>query len=303
MKKILCVCFSPAIQKTVFFENVKIGEVNRCEKYRLDAGGKAVNSARVLEQLEKGSSSLICPVGIKSEELFSSFLASDGINFSLVKISGSTRECVTLIDKNCTVTTELVLNEPNPNCDFSVYQQEFLSLVQKEICNCDALLISGSVGDCWAKEMPFLVGKIANTAKKLLFLDMCGAVLKSMLSFCHVDFIKINEKEFCESFEIPFGQKDEILKNEIVCVSKKIDVAIVVTRGKKSTMAVKDGKYVEIPTENLEKIVNTTACGDSFNAGFLHAFVNGSSFENALAKGTWCAARNAQNERPGAILN
>ena len=51
--KILCICLSSTLQRTISFKELKLTEVNRSQHYRLDASGKAVNSARVLNQLEK----------------------------------------------------------------------------------------------------------------------------------------------------------------------------------------------------------------------------------------------------------
>ena len=45
MKKILCVCMSSTIQRTITFENLTLTKVNRSRHYRIDASGKAVNSA------------------------------------------------------------------------------------------------------------------------------------------------------------------------------------------------------------------------------------------------------------------
>ena len=311
MKRILCVCFSPAVQKTVFLNKLNLGEVNRCEKYLLAAGGKAVNSARVLEQLQKGCPSLICPAGIKNAALFSSLLSDDKIDFSLVQIPGYTRECLTVISKDCKQTTELILQEPVSAEDFAVYRKEFLSLVQKEVCGCEAVLISGSVPECWSEEMPCLVAKIAKSEKKILLVDACNSVLKNILLNCEVDFVKINEKEFLDTFETckktsfsaDFTEQEKLslLKEYILHACKDFKTNIIVTRGKNSTIAVNDGKCFEIFPEKIENIVNTTACGDSFNAGFLHEYVNGSSFEKALQKGTWCASQNAQTQQPGSI--
>ena len=53
MAKILCICLSSTIQRTINFNNIRLEKVNRSTSYRMDASGKALNSARVLSQLEK----------------------------------------------------------------------------------------------------------------------------------------------------------------------------------------------------------------------------------------------------------
>ena len=70
MAKILCICLSSTIQRTINFNNIRLEKVNRSTSYRMDASGKALNSARVLSQLEKDCVQVICPVGEKNKDLF-----------------------------------------------------------------------------------------------------------------------------------------------------------------------------------------------------------------------------------------
>ena len=70
MKKILCVCMSATYQRTVVFEKLALEKINRAHHYGLYASGKAVNSARVLAQLEKGSAVTVCPLGQKNSAEF-----------------------------------------------------------------------------------------------------------------------------------------------------------------------------------------------------------------------------------------
>ena len=52
MARFLAICLSSTIQRTVVFENLALENVNRSKKYRMDASGQAVNSARILNELE-----------------------------------------------------------------------------------------------------------------------------------------------------------------------------------------------------------------------------------------------------------
>ena len=53
---------SATYQRTVVFENLNLTKVNRANHYNLYASGKAVNSARVLAQLEKDCVITVCPL-------------------------------------------------------------------------------------------------------------------------------------------------------------------------------------------------------------------------------------------------
>ena len=72
------------------------------------------------------------------------------------------------------------------------------------------------------------------------------------------------------------------------------------TRGSDSTLAADKGTFYECQSLTV-KPVNTTACGDSFNAGFIYEYLASGDIKKALEKGTWCAAQNAMSEAPGSL--
>ena len=164
MKKIVMLCLSAGIQKTVSFACFAPGEVNRSKSYRYDASGKAINSARVLTQLVggvpefsagsasadgKGSSaaispasgsdsvaasvSVVCPLGERNKDFFLEMAAADGLNVKVVPIPGFTRECCTLLDEKSAQTTELVVEEPVPTVDSASYEEKLLELLRAEL--------------------------------------------------------------------------------------------------------------------------------------------------------------------------
>jgi 1-phosphofructokinase len=51
MMKILCCGFFPALQRTLSLSKLEVGAVNRARSVTRTVGGKASNSARVLEML------------------------------------------------------------------------------------------------------------------------------------------------------------------------------------------------------------------------------------------------------------
>ena len=111
------------------------------------------------------------------------------------------------------------------------------------------------------------------------------------------DIIKINEEEFRATFP---ELNNQPLNQAITEKSRELNNIIVVTRGTESTLAADRGSFSECATEKVSPL-NTTACGDSFNAGFLYEYLQTRDLGKALQKGTWCAARNAENEAPGTL--
>lgn len=300
MARFLCICLSSAIQRTVNFNRLNLEDVNRATNYRIDAAGKAVNAARVLAQLEPGSVTAVCPIGKENREYFIQLASQDGIELLGVEVPGKIRECWTLLDRSSCTTTEIVVDEPVLQEDYEIYEETFLLLVREQVQKADGVLLAGSRPKCYSAGLMACIARIAVDSNKILLSDYCGEDLRRTLRVCTPQIIKINEKEFCSTFGVSEAIDGNHLKIVVEAKSRELKNIIIVTRGNNSTYAANDGDFYEFPAEKV-KPLNTTACGDSFSAGFLYEYVNYMDFESALAKGTWCAARNAESLRPGSI--
>lgn len=302
MKKILCICLSSTIQRTISFDSLTLTKVNRSKKYRQDASGKAVNSARVLTQLEEGCATVVCPLGEKNLKTFTDDAARDNLNLLYTTIPGATRECWTLLDRTAGTTTELVVGEPVLESDedkkaVAAAEIKMLKVINDILPEVDAVLLAGSRPAIWSSDLYATISGMTQDAGKIFLADYIGQDLVKTLTTAVPQIIKINEEEFRATFPelAALPLKDAILKK-----SEELQNIVVVTRGTESTLAAVRSKYYECPTEKVAAL-NTTACGDSFNAGFLYEYVRSGDIEAALKKGTWCAARNAELEAPGAI--
>lgn len=300
MSKILCICLSATIQKTVIFDSLRLQDVNRSKSYIKDAAGKAINSARVLNQLRPGCVTAVCPVGKENKDEFLRLVKKDGINIISADAPGAVRECLTLLDTTNHTTTEIVVSEPELKEDYTEAEEQLLGIIRNEVQNADGVLLAGSRPKWFTPGLCSLIAKIACDAKKVFLADYCGPDLKRTLEVCTPEIIKINESEFVSTFDLAVYPTEAELKDLITIKSSELNNTIIVTRGKKPTFAACKGTFTDFPVEKITP-VNTTACGDSFSAGFIYEYLETEDFETALAKGTWCAARNAENIRCGSI--
>lgn len=300
MSEFVCICLSPTIQRTVLFDYFTVNAVNRSKTYRMDASGKAVNSARVLNQLEPGCAVSVCPLGAENGAQFMNLAERDGMCIVPAEIPGRVRECWTLLDSAQGTTTELVADESSDGFDYSDAQPALLSAIEAEIEKCSAVLLAGSCPKQFPDGLPAAIAKMASDKGKLFMADYCGENLTRTLALSVPDIIKINESEFCATFGFEPFLPEETLKRAVAEKSKELHSIVVVTRGKKATLAADKGAAATFQTEHV-RALNTTACGDSFSAGFLYEYVRTRSFIDALAKGTWCAARNAESAVPGSV--
>ena len=302
MKKILCICLSSTIQRTISFDSLTLTKVNRSKHYRQDASGKAVNSARVLTQLEPDCATVVCPLGEKNLKTFTDDAARDNLNLLYTTIPGATRECWTLLDRTAGTTTELVVGEAlleseEDKKSVAAAEIKLLKVINDILPKVDAVLLAGSRPAIWSDDLYATISGMTQDAGKIFLADYTGPDMAKTLAAAVPQIIKINEEEFRITFP---DVADLPLKDAILKKSEELQNIVVVTRGTESTLAAVRSKYYECPTEKVAAL-NTTACGDSFNAGFLYEYVRSGDIEAALKKGTWCAARNAELEAPGAI--
>ena len=75
---------------------------------------------------------------------------------------------------------------------------------------------------------------------------------------------------------------------------------VVIKRGRAATLVRTASGVQEIATEHVEKVVDTTAAGDSFAAGYLAVRLQGDSVEATATQGNRLAARVIQHR--GALI-
>ena len=109
-----------------------------------------------------------------------------------------------------------------------------------------------------------------------------------------LDIIFANEQEIKSLIDAKdFG--------DVVEFGKQIRKILIITRGEKGSVAIKNKEVMECKSKTDLKIVDLTGAGDLFAAGFLHGFINNISTKEALEKGTDMSAKIIQ--KVGARLN
>ncbi len=296
--KILCVCLSPSIQRTLVFDNFTTAQVNRTKNYIQNAGGKAINTARVIEQLAPGSAVCIFPLAKQNSGEFLSLLKKDGIRSKTVSVPGSTRTCWTALSKYGE-TTEIIAEEPvsSDRKLFEKREKQLLKLIEKEASKGDALVLSGSAPHCWNQDIYSKIAEKAAAAGLAIVLDFKGPALLRCLdelkNCTNSIFVKINMDEFTETFSQAL----------LTPVTKRYpNVTFIVTDGKLPTHAASSAMEEKTFESKEIRVVNTTACGDSFNAGFIVEFLKSHNPESAVREGIRCASLNAQTIVPGSLV-
>ncbi|MDB4189350.1 adenosine kinase [Candidatus Pelagibacter sp.] len=93
--------------------------------------------------------------------------------------------------------------------------------------------------------------------------------------------------------DITFANEQEIRSlidaksfEDVIEFAKQLGKLLIITRGEKGSIAIKNQEIVECQGKPNLKIVDLTGAGDMFAAGFLHGFINNYSTKESLEKGT-----------------
>jgi len=108
--------------------------------------------------------------------------------------------------------------------------------------------------------------------------------------------------------DITFANEQEIISlinaknfDEVVSFAKRLGKLVIITRGEKGSLAIKNSEVIECDSKKNLKIVDLTGAGDLFAAGFLHGYINNFSIKESLDKGTRMSSKVIQ--QIGARLN
>jgi Sugar kinases, ribokinase family len=108
--------------------------------------------------------------------------------------------------------------------------------------------------------------------------------------------------------DITFANEQEIMSlldvknfSDVIEFSKQLKKTIIITRGEKGSVAIKNEKVIECESKKNLKVLDLTGAGDLFAAGFFHGQINNLTVKESLERGTEMASKIIQ--KIGARLN
>jgi len=120
---------------------------------------------------------------------------------------------------------------------------------------------------------------------------------KVAMSLSDLFCVERHKESFLElvknKLDVIFANEQEIFSlietnsfEDVVSFSKELDKNIVITRGEKGAVSIKNNEVFECKAKENLKIVDLTGAGDLFAAGYLHGIINKMSVKESLVKGT-----------------
>lgn len=264
---ILTVTLNPAIDKTVYVENLKEGKLNRVKSLRIDPGGKGINVSKAL-----------CSYGLKQKAtgilggMNGSHLLTllDKFNFpkDFMTVPGETRVNLKIRDLKTGLVTEI--NEPGPEISRSE-ADEFLKLLEQHLHSCHIMILAGSLPEGIQPDFYSECIRLAHSMNVLSILDAdgeafrngCRAVPYAIKPNLH-EFERLTGKSFSSYRDIC----DEIRKVQ----QTGIELILVSLGRDGSVLSYRNKIYRALPLP--VQVKSTVAAGDSMVAALAYCILN-----------------------------
>lgn len=295
---ILCVGGTPALQRTLRFGALSLGEVNRAREVRVTASGKVVNAARVATTL--GGRALVATfLGGDAGRFVARELDAEGVAYDVVWVADDapTRTCATLLHDGGPVT-ELVEEAP------PVGAQDVAALeavVHRRMGESQALCLIGSLPPGVPEDFYARLAVAAAKAGVPVLIDAQGASLQSSLTM-RPFLVKPNVEEASAALGLDPGEKLEA--SALAAVDGLLEAgarwALVSMGASGAALGRAEGGRWNVKPPRIEAR-NPIGSGDSLAAGLLLALGRGDAVPDAVAYGTACAAANALTATAGVV--
>ena len=302
-QRFLVVGLNPTLQNTFFFPAVRLGQVNRAVRRRLDVAGKGINTARILTQL--GEQALhLSQAGGRHLGVYRELCREDGVVIRYADCGGDIRHCHTLIDEGARTATEIVeagapVTAETERCVLALYGDLLPTAHTVVICGSRAPGFSPGL-------YPAMV-RLAADADTRTVLDVRGEDLLGCIPF-RPTVVKINVSEFSHTFDPDCALPEDVrpdsipdrLYERMVSLRSEHGVEVVLTNGGNPVLFVRDGQVRSLTPEPVAP-VNAIGSGDAVTAGLAAGLHRGAPLEEAVLLGMECARKNVQHEKPGTI--
>jgi len=296
--KVVTVTLNPAIDQTVDVAEFRTGEVNRVLEVRQNAGGKGVNVASALADL--GVATVATGfLGRENAGLFESLFRDKGIADRFVRLPGSTRLGLKLVDKSCQKVTEI--NYPGLTPE-AADLDSLLGTVRELAAPGTWFVLSGSLPPgAPARIYATLVREIRERGGKVA-LDTSGEPLRLALAEMP-DLVKPNQHELEHLTGTSMEALEDVASTAAHLVSQGIGL-VAVSMGSRGALLA-HGKELLLAAPPSVAMQSTVGAGDTMVAGLVYARIQGQNLSDTARLATACGAhavtRIASGVDPAAI--
>ncbi len=264
---------NPSLDYMIYLEDFQEREINIFNNYDFLPGGKGINVATVLTNLENDVVALGFVGGFTGKQLI------DKLNLIKVKTdfveleSGENR-----VNVKIKSITETEINGEGPDINNNDLTKLFDKLSKLE--DGDILVLSGSIPNCLSQTIYQEILYLLKDKEIKVCLDCRNELLTNCLQFKPF-LIKPNRKELEEIFKVKIDSTDDL-----IMYAKKLQnmgaINVLVSMDSKGALLIDEFQKVHIQKAAIGKLVNSIGAGDSTVAGFITGYLNGDDYSEVL---------------------
>ena len=292
-KNILALGPNPAWQKTLFFNELRPGEVNRAYDLQSFASGKGINFCRAARSWGNKHVGLLQFAGGDTGRQLCQYLDREKLPHQTVQVNHPTRTCYTCLSMRQQSMTELI--EPSFPIEESEIRQ-FHDLLTRNIHRLDGISFCGTLPNGSPIEIYRRAAEIIREAKLPLLIDSWQNIAPVLEVGGNIIF-KVNAEEV----KIVADAEDtvEAMKKLLDKYNLK---AVAVTDGPGKAYLAGNGKLHTYELSKLDKIVSSLGCGDTNASIFFSEYLAGTPPEKAFAYGLAAASANCLSATCGDFI-
>jgi len=274
---------NPSVDRTIEVDTLRPGTVIRARASRVDAGGKGVNVARALAAHGCKATAVLPSGGAEGAQL-EALLAGAGLDLHTVRIAGSIRANVTVVEADGTTTK---LNEPGPGLSQDELDALAVTLTDAA-ARADWVVLSGSLSPgAPADWYATLVRRLRGTRPRVA-IDSSGPPLAAAIA-ARPDLIKPNREELAELVGRPVDTIADVVGAARTLVAAGVHT-VLTSLGPAGAVLVRRDAAWHATAAALEPR-STVGAGDALLAGYLAAGAGGAgALAEAVAWGSAAAA-------------
>jgi len=276
---ILTVTLNPSIDVSATTQTVTTEHKLRCTDVRRDAGGGAINVARVLTRLGADCRSLY-PAGGVLGRLLRRLLDEDGIASIALDIASETRESFTVLERASGQEFRFVLSGPQ------LAQAEWQACLDRVAAMPEPpgyIVASGSLPPGAPEDFYARLAHIAKGCGARMALDASGEALAAALEE-GVYLVKPNLRELRELTGHPLETEQAWARAAGDIVARGNAHVVALSLGHRGALLAANGVRLRAPALPV-KIASTVGAGDSFLAAMVWRLASGASLEDAFRHG------------------
>lgn len=275
---ILTITLNMSIDKVMRVEKLRVGNLNRVDVVSCLPGGKGINVARAIKSLGTDEISVSGFTGGYNGQYIKEKLTEEHIKAVTFEAGGESRICNIIVEDSSRITE---IYEKGVLVSERI-QKDYIKLANDNFRNFKIVAISGSLPQGIDEDYYMRLVSLLDR-KQYIFLDFSGQSLINALRLRKCYMVKLNKKEFCETFGVK-----EVSKKILSSISSEFLIPIIsVTLGDKGALFFFQNRLFKVWSSEEVQVLNPIGAGDTFLGGFIHSFACNkdvfNSFRVALA--------------------